>query len=296
MFGESKMGILKKIPEQWIPKTVFAPKEQIQNDFESVKKLIIEKGIVYPLIAKPNVGERGFLVKKITTEQELKLHLQSHPTVDFIIQDFVDYSMELAVMYYRFPNDKQGTVSSICLKSPLTVTGNGRETLGELVVNYPRARFQAERLEKEFAHLWNEVLPTGQELLLEPIGNHCRGTTFLNGNDFIDAELTQAFDKIMYELEGIYFGRFDLKCESIEDLKQLKNVAILELNGVAAEPAHIYDPSFRLMKAWGVLAFHWKIIFKISRDLRKTGVRPMGFSEFWGRWKDYKRYMEEADK
>ncbi|MEQ9006519.1 MAG: hypothetical protein RLP12_01450, partial [Ekhidna sp.] len=67
--------------------------------------------------------------------------------------------------------------------------------------------------------------------MIEPIGNHCRGTKFLNDNHEINTELNQAFNQLAGQIPDLHFGRFDLKCKSYDDLKELKNFKILELNG-----------------------------------------------------------------
>ena len=61
-------------------------------------------------------------------------------------------------------------------------------------------------------------------------------------------------------MDGIYYGRFDLKCKSIELLEEGKGIHILEFNGVAGEPAHIYDPEFPVWKAYRDIYRHFKII------------------------------------
>jgi len=86
-------------------------------------------------------------------------------------------------------------------------------------------------------------------VVLEPIGNHCRGTTFLNANDIIDEKLTKVFDSISNRIPGFYFGRYDLRCSSIEDLKKGKNVRIIELNGAGSEPDNIYHSCASIFSA-----------------------------------------------
>ena len=73
------------------------------------------------------------------------------------------------------------------------------------------------------------------------------------------------------QINGFYFGRFDLRCTSIEDLKQGKNISILELNGAGAEPAHIYDPNFSFFKAQQVIAQHYKMLYQASTINNKDG-------------------------
>ena len=112
-----------------------------------------------------------------------------------------------------------------------------------------------------------------------PFGNHCRGAAFYNGNHLIDSDLESTFDKISHGVEGIYFGRFDIKCQDIESLKQGVDFKILEINGVGAEPAHIYDPEYRLFQALRDIKMQWNIIYQISLQNRRNGVHFMSYKE-----------------
>jgi hypothetical protein len=39
-----------------------------------------------------------------------------------------------------------------------------------------------------------------------------------------------------------FFGRMDVMYNTFEELENGKNFAVVELNGAANEPTHIYDP------------------------------------------------------
>jgi hypothetical protein len=58
-----------------------------------------------------------------------------------------------------------------------------------------------------------------------------------------------------------------------------KNIKILELNGVTSEPAHIYDPSYSLWKAYSETARNMKMMFRVSRANIKKGVKVTPFFE-----------------
>lgn len=289
LYGDSKKNILDKIPEEFKPITGFAPRG---SSSKQILKLLKEKKISFPIIAKPDIGERGFLVEKIRNELELDSYLKAHGGADLIIQEFVSFPEEVSVLYYRFPDDQTGHITSLTLKKFLSVEGNGKSTLRELIENYPRAVLQLETLEKRYSNRMDEVLPKGQHLELVSIGNHCRGTTFLDGTPFVDQQLVQTFDHISHQLPGIYFGRFDIKCQSLEDLKAGNNFKILEINGVKSEPTHIYDPNFSLFKAYGILFRQWSTIFKISKMNKAKGVAFMSHKEGLQKFSDWSRYKK----
>lgn len=289
VLGESKINILNRIPPQYLPKTVFF---KIGDSISQTMEQIKIAGIHYPMLCKPNIGERGFLVKKVRDEAEL-LNYFSQAKVDFLIQEFVDFSVEMSVLHHLAPGAVSGQTTSVCLKEFLTVTGDGQATVLQLMGQSDRAILQIQRLEKTAPEILKVIPEKGKKLLLEPIGNHCRGTKFLNGNFLIDKEMTAVFDRIMSQMEGIHYGRFDLKTPGEEDLKK-GNLKILEFNGVAGEPAHIYDPEMPVWKKYVEIYRHWEIIFKLYKIQKSKGVRAMNFGEAWRSLRDYFAYMKNA--
>lgn len=272
LFGESKKSILSKIDPRYLPQNIFIEKN---TSFESIPVLLSKNNFSYPFICKPDVGERGFHVAKIIREDDLKLYFEQNMGRPFIIQEYIDYPLELGILYYRFPKSAHGKVSSVTMKKFLSVTGNGRSTISELIkTGDVRVRLQQKRLEKEMPERMSEIPQKGEEVVLEVIGNHCKGTEFINGNHLINEQLHRVFDAIALPLEGIYYGRFDLRVKSLEDLYRGENIRIMELNGISSEPGHIYDKNHNLFKAYRDTAFHWDKVSKISRQNRRVGFRP----------------------
>jgi len=274
MLGESKIKILDKIKAELKPKTLFIAD---RTPGDKVLKHIGNNALNYPLIFKPDVGERGTNVEKINNSEEA-IDYVDKAEFDFLIQEYLDNPIELGVFYYRYPNRVSGRVSSIVIKEMLNVEGDGKSTLRELILQKPRAKLQLDSLEISHQALMNNVISDGEKLVLEPIGNHCRGTAFLNGNHLINRALVKTFDKIALDIEGFYFGRFDLKCNSIEDLYQGK-VKIMELNGAGSEPAHIYHPGTPISKAYASLFQHMRTLLKISVMNKNLGVNYMSIKD-----------------
>jgi RimK-like ATP-grasp domain len=287
MLGESKFDVLKLIPDRYKPKTILIPASTTKED---VLKQLAENGFSFPVIFKPDLGERGFMVKKITSEAQLESYINTLKK-DFLIQEFLDLPVELGVFYTRMPEEAAGYVNSVVVKDMLTVTGDGKSTLEELILDKPRAKLQWPKLKSAHADRLNVVLPSGEVFTLNAIGNHSLGTTFLDGEYLINDKLSATFDHISKQIDGFYFGRYDLRCASIEDLYEGK-VKIMELNGCGAEPAHIYQPGFSLWEAFGILFTHWKNIFTISMQNHKRGVR---FTS-WNEGKAINRKFKEATR
>lgn len=284
MLGESKIDILDMIDDAYKPLTVFI-KRGLTEALLSVR--FSNANLAFPVIAKPNAGERGWGVEKIDTMESLQHYHQRSP-LDYLIQEYVDYPLELGVFYYRKPNERQGTISSIVQKEFLSVTGNGQKNLAELIQANDRAVLQWDLLKIKYAKSLNLVLPIGKKMTLVTIGNHCLGTKFLDANHLITLELTTVFDQISLKIDGFYYGRYDLRCSSLHDLYQGKNIKIMELNGAGAEPAHIYDPGFSIWEGWKVLLHHWKVLYQISVLNHKNGTPYMRFPQARAIWKRIK--------
>jgi hypothetical protein len=274
MFGESKFDVLRLVPDELKPKGILVKFPVTRN---TVIKLIEENGFSLPVIFKPDLGERGWMVKRIKQEQDIDDYL-SQIKVDFIIQELVDLPLEFGVFYVRIPNEERGNVTSITGKEFLSITGDGTATLQQLILRQDRARLQWDALRKQYYGRANEIIAKGEKMELVSIGNHCLGTKFLNANHFITPELNTSFDRIGKRIDHFYFGRFDLRCSSIEDL-QKGNVKILELNGCGAEPAHIYHPGASLKEALKVLHRHWKNLYQISAINHSRGAAYLSFRE-----------------
>jgi hypothetical protein len=292
MFGESKIDILAKIPKELIPTTALVKLPgSTELVLEIMKNNVKNNGLAFPVIFKPDLGERGFMVRRIHHVADIEQYL-SEIKIDFIIQALVDLPLEFGVFYQRHPSAASGKVTSIVMKEMLSVTGDGSLTLRALILSKDRAKLQWEKLKLRFQHRLDEIIPAGKKVELVSIGNHALGTKFLNGNHLITSELSHTFDRISKQIQGFYFGRFDLRCQSIDELTK-GNVKIVELNGCGAEPAHIYDPAFRFTDAVGVLLKHWRTIFEIARENHKLGVPYITMKEAYHYRKRFKDATEK---
>jgi hypothetical protein len=290
MFGESKYDVLKKIPSQYIPKTILI---KAKSSKQEVLNSLSENGFQLPIIFKPDLGERGFMVRKIKSENEIDQYLSKMPH-SFLIQEFVDLPLEFGVFYTRFPQDEKGVVTSVVMKEMLHVMGDGTSTLQELILRKDRAKLQWDNLKITYQNELTEVLDKGKVFELVSIGNHCLGTLFLDGSHLINKKLSETFDHISKQIDGFYFGRYDLRCKSIDDLYQ-GNVKVMELNGCGAEPAHIYQPGYSLTKAIGVLFTHWRNIFVIARENVKHGTKYASIKEGKVYYKKFKVSTQIAE-
>lgn len=272
---ESKIDTLKNIPPKYLPKTVFVSELDGLHD---VRKYLKQKKIFFPLICKPNIGERGLHVEIIKNYDTLNKYILKHKE-DFIIQEYIPFEIELGVFFYQFPDKSQSDISSIVEKEFLHIIGNGESSIQKLMEETARGKMQKKRLIDTYKNKLHRIPKNGEKVVLEPIGNHCRGTTFLDAKHLYDPRLLDVFSEIATKIDGFYFGRFDIRAKSIEDLYKGENFKILEINGIWSEPAHIYDPNYSLWKAYKEILRHHKIMYTISKINHQNNIPFMSLKE-----------------
>lgn len=284
--GESKREMYDQLPPDSFPKTIY-----ILHDlpFEKVKeKVFTESGFSYPFIVKPDVGMKGILFRKIENEDQLQKYHERIP-VEYIVQDLVEMPVEVSVFYYRHPAEMQGTVSGFIQKELLEVYGDGKSSLWELILQHPRAKYRLEEMKHRHESRIDRVFPKGQHFYLSYAGNHNRGARFINLHNQIDDQLLKVFDELSHYTDKFYYGRYDIKCHSIEDLKAGKNYSILEFNGSGAEPNHIYDAHYSIWKAYREILKHWKALYQISKYNHQHGTPYWSYSKG-------KKFLSQARK
>lgn len=286
MFGESKFDILKKIPAQYVPSTLLI--QTPVSDIEVMRELSAA-GLSFPLIFKPDIGERGFMVQKISDRNQIAPYLKEVKCA-FLAQEHVDLPLEFGVFYLKYPTESSGRVISVVAKEMLSVTGDGRSTLEELIYGNDRAKLQWKKLKVKYHSELKSVPQTGKRIELVSIGNHAQGARFINANHLISTQLSETFDSISRSISGFYFGRYDLRCSSIEDLYSGK-VKIMELNGCGAEPGHIYDQGYPLSQAICELFRYWHHIFKIARANNRLGVDYISHREAYASYRRFKAVL-----
>jgi hypothetical protein len=288
-FMESKKEIYDLIPQKYYPKT-----ELIINktNFDDVLKILEKSLIKFPFIAKPDIGLRGSAVKKIYNLEDLKNYFNK-ADFDFLIQEFIPFEKEIGVFYVRFPNEKLGKITGIVEKEFLIVTGDGISTIETLIKQNPRHEMQLKTLQIEFGVNLQSVLQKNEKLNLVPYGNHIRGAKFLDSGHLISDKLTDLFNEMCTQIDGFYFGRLDVMYHDFSELESGKNFAIVELNGAASEPTHIYDPKHSIFFAWRELARHIKYMYNISIENNKKGFP---FLKYKTGMEQYKLHLVQSKK
>jgi len=275
--GEGKKEMYDQLPPGTYPKSIYISSS---ISFDEVKENVSQNNFLYPFAVKPDIGTMGFMFRKIDNEDQLKKYHNKMPST-FIIQELIKYPMEVSVFYYRFPNQENGTITGFLKKEFLEVTGDGNSTLWQLIQNYDRVQFRIDEMRAKHEQKLNDIIPEGEIYILSPALNLSRGGKMVSLAHENDDKLLKVFDALSNYTKQFYYGRYDIKCKSVEDLKEGKNYSILEFNGSGAEPHHAYGNNNTLWQAHKIFLHHWKILYRISGYNHKHGYPYWDFKRGW---------------
>lgn len=282
--GEGKKEMYDQLPADWYPKTHYI---EPGKEAALVRKAIRDAGFEPPFVVKPDVGMKGILFRKIESWQQWEQYHSRMP-VTYLVQELINYPLELSVFYYRHPATERGTISGCIEKELLQVVGNGEATLQQLIGQQPRAAARFQEMRQRHGEHFDRVVPAGMRYYLSYAGNHNRGARFIDLMHEVDDRLVSLFDDLSRKT-CFYYGRYDIKCHSLEALREGHSFSILEYNGCGAEPNHIYDAGLTVWQAYRVLLHHWHMLYKISLFNHQMGHRYWPLRKGW-------RFLREARK
>jgi membrane protein DedA with SNARE-associated domain len=234
----------------------------------------------FPVVLKPDVGERGFGIRFAHTWGELEQAARAI-TSDTLLQEYAG-GIEFGIFWARRPGESQGRILSLTEKRLIAVTGDGERTLEELILDDPRAVCLAPRFLTRFSARLDEVPWSGETVRLVDVGTHSQGALFLDGARHRTPALEAAIDRLAQSLPGFHFGRFDVRVPSLADLRAGRAIKVLELNGLTAEATHVYDPAKGLFAAYRVFFAQWSLAFEIAAANRARGAAPSRLAEVHG--------------
>ena len=277
---ESKFETMKLVPEIFRPKGFLFPRNaEPGSAIEKIRKTNLR----FPVIAKPDRGFRGYLVRKIEDGDQLLKYL-SGVSEDILIQEFVPYEQEMGIFYHRLPGRESGKITSVTIKEFLKLYGDGQSSLSELIRKDNRAFLYYRIFQNIHKDKMDKVLAEGEEIILSLIGNHSKGTRFVNGNHLIGEDLLNLLDPICRQMPGWYYGRLDIKFREFGAFLRGEDFKILEVNGIISEPTHIYDASHESASYYQALKSinaHWQIMHRIAlTNHREFGVPYPGVREY----------------
>ena len=273
MEGETKQEMYNQLPEYSYPKSVFINEAE---SFDFVKEQMVIKGLKFPVAVKPNVGMMGLMFRIINSDEELN-NYNKIISSSYVIQDVITYPLEVSVFYYRHPSQKKGKVSGFLSKEIPKVEGDGKSTLLQLIRANKRMRLNEKGLKSKHRENIHKVIPLGEVYILSNASNRGQGGKFVSLQHEINEKLVEVFDKLSLYKGNFFYGRYDIKCKSIEDLKEGKNFSILEYNGCGSGTQQIYAYPYSLFEALKIILHHWKVLYSISTYNRNNGIEQYKF-------------------
>ncbi len=295
--GESKLSILDQVADP--ARELLASYTSLRTDPlrpeadpAAAEAAMAAAGLLYPVVAKPDIGCNGAGVRLIADRAQLARYLAAFPRGEVVmLQEFIPFEGEAGLFYIRAPDEACGRITSVTLKYPPVVVGDGRSCLRDLILADARAGrvpgLYLARLGPRLA----EVPRQGEPVRLVFVGNHCKGAIFRDGTSHVTPALTAAVEQLARALPEFYFGRLDVRFASPAALARGEGFRVIEINGAGSEATHVWDPATSLWQAWRAQFFHYGEAWRIGAINRDRGARPAGLRELWRLWRRQKRLM-----
>lgn len=273
--GESKFHILSNLPERWtVPSAVVEGLTPVERT-DRILDLMRQRGWAFPIILKPDVGQRGVGVRLIRDAGDVATYCAGEDG-RILIQPYHPGPYEAGIFYYRLPGERRGTILSITDKHFPVLVGDGRSTIEDLIWAHSRYRLQASTFLRRHCRVLDRVLRPGESFQLAIAGNHAQGTLFRDGWHLWTPALERRVDEIAQAYRGFFIGRFDVRYANVAALQDGDDLAIVELNGATAESTNIYDPARSLTSAYRQLFRQWSLVFEIGAANRRAGAPVTG--------------------
>lgn len=291
--GESKWEILRGLGDHAnVARAGLLRPGTVEERVLACEVIMRERGLGFPVILKPDIGERGYAVKVARSVEDVRGYVASVGT-DVIVQEFAAGPMECGVLWVRrlegpTADGCVGSIFSVTAKEFPVLVGDGVRTLEQLIERHPRFRRQHRTFLERFRDDASRVLEKGEVVRLSMAGNHCQGTLFRDGAHLITPQLTRAIDAIarrygeaIRKTDSLDFGRFDVRYQSDEKLRMGEEFLIVEMNGTSAESTNIYDPEGRLGWAWQTLVAQWAVLTELGLWRISLGAKRPTLLGLW---------------
>ena len=242
-----------------------------------LRELMRGAGLVFPVIAKPDLGLCGYGVRLINNRAELLDYLLAFPSHETVVlQQYLPQEGEAGIFYIRDPKADTGRIIGLALRYFARVTGDGERTIAQLIA----ADARAQRLHKSPKHQpsYNpEHIPhAGEVVRLATIGSTRVGGLYRDGRAHITPQLTRAIDAIARDMPSFHFGRFDVRFDRAQDLAAGRAFSIMEINGAGSEAIEAWDPGTSVLAGFNMIFKKQRILFAIGNAMRSKGFKPVG--------------------
>ncbi|NND82660.1 MAG: ATP-grasp domain-containing protein [Gammaproteobacteria bacterium] len=274
--GEIGLGSKLATQHQFDP-SFFLPSDLILEQWNTTQKqkFIEQFGQQHgwPLILKSNVGSVGKGIVRVFNADDAARHA---PRLlgDYIVQKFTPWSFECGIFYVR--QNGVPKITGINRKHFPTVTGNGEDDLLTLAQRHYRYTEHWDSFLQELDTA--VVLAKGEQKRLSFIGSHTLGCKFTDDMHLLTPQLAAKIFELCDSQPGFNFGRVDIKAEDQAALQRGEFV-VIEVNGVASLPTHMFDPAHSIWKAYKIFFEHGRYLARIAREHRHQPMELASYRE-----------------
>ena len=159
------------------------------------------------------------------------------------------------------------------------VLGDGTSTLAKLILADPILKKRGDLYLCDRKDELDDVPDLQEPVGLSFCASARMGSVYRDARHLITTALSERIDEISRDIEGFYFGRFDVRFRSVDELLAGRDFSIIELNGAGAEVLHIWDGRVRTLDAYRTLWRQYREAFEIGAINRGLGHRAEGV---WG--------------
>jgi hypothetical protein len=258
---------------------------------EYVQERMREAGIDFPVVAKPDLGWCGYGVRRLDEAHGLAEYLRLFPRGEtFLLQRYLAEPGEAGVFYMRAPGEAKGRLIGILLRDFPAVTGNGRDSLGQLVAADPRLQRSLRKPGHQWRHDPARVPAAGERVRLSTVASTRVGGCYRDGTALATPALLDRVDAIARDMGDFLVGRFDVRYADVAAL-QRGDFTIMEVNGAGSEAVHAWDPKYSIREVYAIVFAKQRRLFAIADAQRRRGVRPIGLLELARLWWKQQRLM-----
>jgi len=268
--GISKKSINDRLNEDFRPDNLFFKKVPTTAQVFKTFKKKYKKALPYPIICKPNMGERATGVTFISCEEKLQSYLETAQP-NFLLEVFYDTKKEFGLSWMQDVESSEYTIVSLVEKKIPFVKGDGKKTLQMLIDKKCAVMSispeKAEKIRSGFDKKTLKSVPEKQEeITIVRTASISYGTKFkkISIPKSSRRKLSDLIEKMITNKKGLFLGRFDLRSDSVENILK-GNVKIIELNGLGGMPLEIYEPQISIDKKYDILSAYFEDVLDFAK-------------------------------
>ncbi len=285
-----EIGIGSKLATQLaFDQQYFLPSELLTGTQSADEKALQIQAFIQahgsPAIIKPDMGCVGKGVRKVFDNAELPA-IAAQLQQDHILQKYCDLDQEYGVFYIRSQGEHR--ITGINQKHFPSVVGDSKRSLRELAEAHPRF---TRHWDLFLQYLDTSVVPAkGQAVRLSFVGSHTMGCKFTNDSHLASDAVYRRIGELAEGQPGFNFGRLDVRA-ACRDAFLDGEFVIIEVNGVASLPTHMFDPNHSLLEAYRILLAHAGHLARIAAEHRGQSMQLLPTRTIWQRVKENQQQL-----